>query len=193
MSTQTLTQEEYDIIIEDARYGDLETLQEIFAEIDPSLLLQIQDEHSKTTTLHMAAANGHLETVKYLLSILPREQAVQLTNFQNSEGNTPLHWAVLNGHLPIVELLCEQYEADAFIKNKVEHDAIFEAENNGKDEIETYLLKKFDVEPVEVGDDGEIKVQVSAGTEIESASKEQIEDSQTNEEFIQERTAKLSM
>lgn len=193
MPAQTLTQEEFDIIIEDARYGDLETLQEIFAEIDPLLLLQIKDEHTHTNALHMAAANGHLETVKYLLSVLPKNKAIELTNQQNLEGNTTLHWAVLNGHLPIVELLCEEYEADPFVKNKFGHDSIFEAENNGKDEVETYLLKKFDVEPVEADDDGEIKVQVTAGTEIDAASKEQIDDSQTNEEFIQERTSNLNI
>ncbi|KAH3674827.1 hypothetical protein WICMUC_003030 [Wickerhamomyces mucosus] len=200
MSTQQLTQEEFDIILEDARYGDLETLQEIFSELPSSLLFEIKDEHTHTNAIHVASANGHLETVKYLLSLLAKQDAIKLVNIQNIEGNTPLHWAALNGHLQIVQLLCDEYEADAFVKNKFNHDSIFEAENNGKDDVETYFLKKFDVEPINADDDVEIKVsnddvdvQVKPGTEIESISQEQVDNLQSNEEFINQRTKNLQI
>lgn len=199
MSKQELTQEEYDIIIEDARYGDLEALQEIFEELDGSLLLEIKDQDNLTTPIHHAAANGHFEVAKYLLSKLSKSDATKLINFQNNEGNTALHWAALNGHLEVVKLFCDEYEADAFIKNKFNHDPIFEAENSSRDGVETYFLKKFDVEPL--GDaNGDVNisvsnsdVQVQPGQEIEQISKEKMDSLQSNEDFIEERTKNLNL
>lgn len=199
MTSQELTQNEYDIIIEDARYGDLEALQEIFEELDGSSLLEIKDEHTLSNPIHMAAANGHFEAVKYLLSKLSKSDATKLINAQNNEGNTSLHWAALNGHLQIVKLFCDEYEADAFIKNKFNHDPIFEAENSSKDEVESYFLNKFDVEPL--GDsEGNVNisvrndnVQVQPGQEIEQISKERMDSLQSNEEFIEERTKNLNL
>ncbi|KAF2291842.1 hypothetical protein GH714_035817 [Hevea brasiliensis] len=49
--------------------------------------------------LHMAAANGHLDIVEYLIS-----QRVDL-NASNEEKNTPLHWACLNGRIEVVKKL----------------------------------------------------------------------------------------
>lgn len=68
----SLSQEEMDCIIYDAREGDLETLKEVFEEIPKSLLLTIKDDITLSTPIHMAAANGHFEVIKYLLSIIPQ-------------------------------------------------------------------------------------------------------------------------
>ncbi|CCH45095.1 Ankyrin [Wickerhamomyces ciferrii] len=200
MVQQKLTQEEYDVIIDLARHGDLDDLKEIFEELDGDLLLEIKDEHTLTNPIHMACGNGHLEVVKYLLSKISKDQATKLINSQNNEGNTCLHWASLNGYLDIVKLLCDEYEADAFIKNKFQHDPIFEAENNNKDEVETYFLKKYDVEPiadeegnVNININNESDVKIKPGEEIEQISKEKLASLQSNEEFIEERTKNLSL
>lgn len=47
------------------------------------------------TALHMAAANGHMSIVEYLIS-----QGVDI-NALNEENNAPLHWACLNGHIEV--------------------------------------------------------------------------------------------
>lgn len=47
----------------------------------------------------MAAANGHLDVVEYVLS-----KGVD-PNASNLEKNTPLHWACLNGHVEVVKKL----------------------------------------------------------------------------------------
>lgn len=161
MAVTSLTQEEKDAIIYDAREGDLEYLQEVFTSIVPgSLLPSIEDDITQSTPVHMAAANGHLAVVEYLLGLVLREEAVALANRANESGNTPLHWAAYNGHLNIVKLLVEQYDADVFAKNGSGHDALFEAETNGKSEVENWFLLKFaiedDVKVEQSGDDTKI-------------------------------------
>ena len=187
---EPLDQEDQDAIILDARAGDLDSLKEIFTTlIDPCMLQTCRDSISRSTALHMACGNGHLETAKYILSLIPKDQLKEYINLQNETGNTALHWAALNGHLPIVELLCDEFEADPFIRNSFGHDAIFEAENNGKEEVETYFLKKYDVEPVSEEEDNNNNaesVQVSKGTEIEDVTKEAAE-------VLSEATEKLNI
>ena len=60
-------------------------------------------------------------------------------NCKNSSGNTPLHWASLNGHLEAVKVLIGA-GADPAIRNKAGHDAVYEAEINGKDTVAEWLL-----------------------------------------------------
>lgn len=60
---------------------------------------------------------------------------------QNSAGNTPLHWASLNGHLDAVKALVGA-GADPALRNGTGHDAIYEAEVGGKDEVVSWLLKE---------------------------------------------------
>ncbi|CAK7892946.1 ankyrin repeat-containing protein Yar1p [[Candida] anglica] len=171
-SVTTLTQEEMDCVILDAREGDLETLTEIFTELSPQLLLTIKDDVTLSTPIHMAAANGHFEVVKYLLSIVDKKDAIALASQQNESGNTPLHWAAFAGHLDVVELLVNEYEVDPFVKNSSGHDSIFEAENNKQDAIEAWFLKKFAVEDydlkVEEGDN-ETKITYTPGKESKEA------------------------
>lgn len=169
----TLTQEEMDCVILDAREGDLETLTEIFTELSPKLLLTIKDDITLSTPIHMAAANGHFEVVKYLLSIIPKEDAIKLASQANDSGNTPLHWAAYAGHLEVIKLLIEEYKADPFFQNGSGHDAIFEAENNSKAEVEEWFLKKFAVEDyndlkIEEGDE-ETKITYKPGNESKEA------------------------
>ncbi|EGG12296.1 uncharacterized protein MELLADRAFT_54713 [Melampsora larici-populina 98AG31] len=53
----------------------------------------------------MATANGHIEVVKYLLSLLTDKQSLLRPNNPPSK-NTPLHWAAMNHHLEILKLIC---------------------------------------------------------------------------------------
>ena len=80
--------------------------------------------------------------ISYILTILPTPPANSaLLNAQNSSGNTPLHWASLNGHLGAVKLLIGA-GADPGIVNAAGHDAVYEAEVNGKDDVVEWLLKE---------------------------------------------------
>jgi hypothetical protein len=87
---------------------------------------------SQSCLLHWPAANGNVQVVEYLLSLLQdlsNAPSSSLVNHQNASGNTPLHWAALNGHLPCVKALVAA-GADASITNEAGHDAVYEAEQS---------------------------------------------------------------
>lgn len=197
MAVTSLSQEEKDALIYDAREGDLEYLKEVFTTIVPALLLPtIEDDITRSTTIHMAAANGHLEVVKYLLSLLPEKEASELASKQNDNGNTALHWAAYNGHLEVCQLLAEQYKVDVFIKNSSGHDAIYEAEANNKEEVENWLLKMYAIEDnVKVEDQGEnTKVTYTPGTESKELEEQAAEAEKARAvDSLGEKTEKLNI
>ena len=83
-----------------------------------------------------------LETLRRLINLCespPSNPQTALLDSQNSSGNTPLHWAALNGHLDAVKTLISA-GADPAILNKAGHDAVYEAEINGKDAVAEWLL-----------------------------------------------------
>lgn len=175
MTQVNLSQEEMDAILYDCREGDLPFLKEVFTEMIPGLVLPtIKDNITLSTPVHMAAANGHLETLKYLLSLVDHETGIQLANAQNESGNTPLHWACYSGHLEVVKYLIEEFGADVYAKNSSSHDALYEAENNGQTEVENWLLLKFAVEEeVSIDESGEsTKITYTPGSESYAIDKE---------------------
>lgn len=157
--TNMLTEEQIDDIMFDARGGELESIQEFFkAQEKPTETLKsIKDQYTESTPLHYAAANGHIDVVKFLLELFGDDSEAQkeLLAVQNDSGNTALHWAALNGNLDIVKLLCEA-KADPFIKNESGQDVLYAAENFDKEDVIDYLLMNYDYAPKD--DDENIKI-----------------------------------
>lgn len=199
----SLTQEEMDNVIYDARFGDLDSLKAIFTdEVEPSVLPKIKDEMTKATPFHMAAANGHADVLKYLLKLLDPKETKSILNQQNDSGNTALHWAAYNGHLECVKLLSDA-GSDPFIQNNFKHDTFFEAQNSKHDDIVKFLLETFgeELEAQSEGEKGDKKVdpekvQYSAGTEIQKVEEggeheeEEVQDEQ-DIEFLNTKTENL--
>ena len=107
----SLTSDQIDDLLLSARYGDLEDLESVLSPLFASsaapteLLASIKNDDANTL-LHYAAANGHLDVVRFLL---PHADLAALLA-QNVSGNTPLHWAGLNGHLDTVKALVAHIE-----------------------------------------------------------------------------------
>ncbi|KZM26744.1 ankyrin repeat-containing protein [Ascochyta rabiei] len=116
----------------------LDTLSNQISKPKDQILTEAVDSYSQNTALHYAAANGHDDIVKLLLSTSTQKPAPFL-NLTNASGNTPLHWASLNGHLEAVKQLIGA-GGDITIFNKAGHDAVFEAEVNDKKEVVDWLL-----------------------------------------------------
>ncbi|KAF6218786.1 hypothetical protein HO133_005329 [Letharia lupina] len=141
----TITTDQIDDLLYLARLGettDLTAGVNLFAKslsATPGIILTAAiDKDSGNGLLHMAAANGHTDTLKELLTLSASNHALSL-NLQNASGNTPMHWAALNGHLPAVKLLIEA-GADPTVINKAGKDAVYEAEANEKNELASWLL-----------------------------------------------------
>ena len=96
-----------------ARYNDLEVLIAAIGE-EPELVPDARDGFGNTA-LHMAAANGHAEVVRVLLSrkgsapfsARGADAFQAFLDARNESGNTALHWAAQNNRAAVVRLLCE--------------------------------------------------------------------------------------
>ena len=94
-----------------------------------------------------------------------------LISARNLAGNTALHYACLNGHLEAAKLLLAA-GADPAIVNNTGHDAIYEAEANGKEEVSRWVLMegKGLEKAVGTGDDSHfVNGEGEADTEEEEA------------------------
>jgi glutaminase len=90
---------ETDLAIYDAAQGHLDSLIRMYATgVDLSA-----SDYDKRTALHLAASNGHLTVVKYLLSTA--RDAKALKSFKDRFGNTPFDDAVRENHKEIAALL----------------------------------------------------------------------------------------
>ncbi|PVI00471.1 ankyrin [Periconia macrospinosa] len=162
MASLNLDEDSIDEILYLARANEASELSTFLDELatstnqaKPSILAAAIDPNTKNTALHYAAANGHVDIIKLLLSFgsttgtaPPSSSASGLINACNDSGNTALHWAALNGHLESVKALV-QSGADVTIINKAGHDAVFEAEINDKGDVVEWLLAA--VEELEKG------------------------------------------
>ncbi|KAI9732007.1 MAG: hypothetical protein M1834_004458 [Cirrosporium novae-zelandiae] len=149
----SLSEENIDDLLYLSRFGELDDLKILIPELaiqmkvgEGEVVVRAVDEYSGNTCLHMASANGHLETLTYLIGLLPTSpppytEPNAILSPRNSSGSTPLHWACLNGHLPVVQLLLNT-GADPSIVNNAGHDAVYEAEKNEKNEVVGWLLEQ---------------------------------------------------
>ncbi|KAF4313752.1 putative ankyrin repeat containing protein yar1 [Botryosphaeria dothidea] len=152
----TLSEDEIDDVLYLARANETQDLPQYLQELSQShagsspadILVAAVDSQSGNSALHYAAANGHTEILDIVRTTLTsaapspdaaKESYKSFVNLKNASGNTALHWAALNGHLAAVKTLVS-LGADAAILNTAGHDAVFEAEQNGKNDVVGWLL-----------------------------------------------------
>ncbi|XP_063585586.1 uncharacterized protein LOC134762999 [Penaeus indicus] len=86
-----------------AEEGDLDVVKELIEDTGP----EVREEDSNATLLHAAAANGHVDLVIFLLTLIS-------PNTTDNNGQTPVHVAARKGQLPALEVLLkdEQFNAE---------------------------------------------------------------------------------
>ncbi|KAL9040742.1 MAG: hypothetical protein Q9214_004361 [Letrouitia sp. 1 TL-2023] len=141
----SVTDDQIDDLLYLARTNSLSDLRKAVSAFSESqntspqdILLATIHPESGNSLLHMTSANGCMDVLSYLLPPSPTSLDV---NLQNLAGNTPLHWASLNGHLDAVKALVGA-GADPALRNATGHDAVYEAEIGGKEEVVSWLLKE---------------------------------------------------
>ena len=185
LTLPTPTPDELDDLIYFSRTGDLPTLRSTLDTISSTNNLPLSTIlasaididadglGSQSCLLHWPAANGNLEVLQYLLSLVPSKEvaadksAPSLVNHKNVNGNTPLHWAALNAHLDCVKVLLAA-GADAGMVNEVGHDSLFEAElgeKEGSKEVVEWMLKNC--EGLEKGTSGNVQEEGARPEDVE--------------------------
>lgn len=66
-------------------------------------------DHNGSSPLHYAAYNGHLETIKFLISLDIEENECFV---KDRFGNTALHYSAAKDHLEIFKVLLERVDGD---------------------------------------------------------------------------------
>lgn len=153
-ASPTLTEDETDDILYLSRTNEATELSSFLAELSTkyscaqsSILAATVEPESKNNVLHYAGANGHNDILSLVTNLCDDDSDTfiqALINAPNASGNTPLHWASLNGHASFVSTLLD-LGADPSALNNLGHDAVYEAESNGKNEVVELILRKSGV------------------------------------------------
>ncbi|KAJ3489018.1 hypothetical protein NLG97_g6078 [Lecanicillium saksenae] len=143
-----LTEEEIDDLIYFARAGeDVDLMESVTAlaereKVAPAVILMATKDEGKSTVLHMATGNGHLETVRKVIQCFderPKEEKQAFLDEPNEHGNTGMHWAALGGHLDTVKFLMAQGASPA-LANERDYVPLDLANQNEKTEVSQYFL-----------------------------------------------------
>ena len=103
-------------LCQSASEGDLKAVKAL---LDQGADVESKDESGKTP-LSLAAENGHLDVVKFLVNEADRKADVESKDFYQ---RTPLSWAASHGHLEVVKFLVNEADPKADVESK---------DNNGK-------------------------------------------------------------
>ena len=71
-----------------------------------------KEENKVNKSLHLAARNGNLEEVTFLINVMRCDP-----NCANNLGRVPLHYASENGHLDVVKYLVDTHHCDPQVKS----------------------------------------------------------------------------
>ena len=104
--------------------------------------LNVTKPNNGSKPIHLAAANGHTEIVKFLASKMENPNESRRGDLLD-DGATPIHFAAQSGHIKIVEFL-ESLIEDPNIPGTDGRTPIYTAAANGHTEIVKFLASKVE-------------------------------------------------
>ncbi len=119
-----------------ARFGEIDDLKVMVEGEDTKPLFDVNAlDASKNSALHKAAANGHLDMLKYLVSL-------KADYMLNENGIGPLSWAILNKHTEVVRYLLTTFDTkiDVLAKPKVGRSILSESYDSEVPEVSTMKM-----------------------------------------------------
>ena len=109
----------------------------------------------RQTPLHLAAANGHVNTVDSLLSVTTgTTNHEKLLGAVNGDGCSCLHLACENGHYRMTLYLSEVYPANVYSVNNNEEGLLHGAAESGNKDLIEFLVESHSLDPESQDKDG---------------------------------------
>ena len=118
----------------------------------------------------MAAANGHADAIRFLLS-----QSADPSPPTKEGTNTPLHWACLNGHAEATKALLEGGASPSAL-NSVERTPVDEALGGEHQERILSVMREFAARGAGRASDGAEEAEAEAAVEGEEGDDEEMEE-----------------
>ena len=109
----------------------------------------------RQTPLHLAAANGHVNTVDSLLSVTTgTTNHEKLLGAVDGDGCSCLHLACENGHYRMTLYLSEVYPANVYSVNNNEEGLLHGAAESGNKDLIEFLVESLGLDPESQDKDG---------------------------------------
>ena len=109
----------------------------------------------RQTPLHLAAANGHVNTVDSLLSVTTgTTNHEKLLGAVDGDGCSSLHLACENGHYRMTLYLSEVYPANVYSVNNNEEGLLHGAAESGNKDLIEFLVESHGLDPESQDKDG---------------------------------------
>ncbi len=115
------------------------------------------EKNNGNTPIHIAAAEGHVETVRHLIS--KHSGDIDSTN---NENNTPLMLAVLNGHAHVFDMLVKEFNISCHTRSNNGYTFLHCASEGGHIDLIDKLVIEYGLDLGDVDNNGNTPLHIAA-------------------------------